>query len=74
MARGVVRIDEANLILIPAVRAKSEDIIELTAEAPTRAQLQPQTQATGSPKPPREPTRERISAAPAESLEEEDIA
>ena len=72
-ARGLVQIDGANLILTPAVSAEGEDILELTAEAPTRAQLQPQTQATGSPKPPREPTRERISAAPAGSAEYEDI-
>ena len=72
-ARGLVQIDGANLILIPAVSAEGEDILELKAEAPTRAQLQPQTQATGSPKPPREPTRERISAAPAGSAVYENI-
>ena len=72
-ARGLVQIDGANLILTPALSTEDEDILELTAEAPTRAQLQPQTQATGNPKPPREPTRERISAAPAGSAEYEDI-
>ena len=72
-ARGLVQIDGANLILTPALSTEDEDILELTAEAPTRAQLQPQTQATGNPKPPREPTREWISAAPAGSAEYEDI-
>jgi len=72
-ARGLVQIDGANLILTPALSTEVEDILELTAEVPTRAQLQPQTQATGNPKPPREPTRERIRGAPAGSAEYEDI-